>query len=248
VPGAEHRLPFEEEDRDRSRRVIGIIVAVLVHVLAFAAIAAVKPIQKVKQAWVEVTMAQAEPEPPPPPELKPEPPPPPPKRPKVVDYQQTVDQPTPDAPVDTPAADKPVRMVQGLSASSFATGTGTGFSVRAGTTLRTRADDDTMDLDEAAAAVAFSAVTRQPRVKSKPPLTVPDSVQALHLQGTIEVLVDIDDTGKVVDVRVVKDLHPEADRACVQAWKGASFAPALQGERPVGVRNAPYRCRVEILQ
>lgn len=241
-------LPFEDDERERANRFFGLLVAVLVHALAAAAIIAVKPIERVKQVWVEVAMVEPLPEePPPPPELEPEPPPPEPERPKVVDFEQTVEQATPDAPVESAPADQPVRRIQGLSASSFAEG-GSGFSVRAGTTLRTRATDETMDLDEAASSVAFSAVTRQPRVKSKPPLTVPDSVQSLRLEGLVQVLVDIDDEGRVVEVRLAQGLHPDADRACLDAWRGAAFAPAMQGDRPVGVRNAPYRCRIEILQ
>lgn len=243
-------LPFEDDEREGTNRFLGLLVAVLVHALAAAAIIAVKPIERVKQVWVEVAMVEPEPveeEPPPPPELKPEPPPPPPVRPEVVDFEQTVEQATPDAPVDSAPADQPVRRIQGLSAGSFAEG-GTGFSVRAGTTLRAKATDETMDLDEAASSVAFSAVTRQPKVRSKPPLTVPDSVQALRLEGLVQVLVDIDDQGLVAEVRLAQGLHPDADRACLDAWRGAVFAPAMQGDRPVGVRNAPYRCRIEILQ
>lgn len=243
-------LPFDDDEREGTNRVVGVLVAILIHALAAAAIVMVKPIEKVKQVWVEVAMMQAEPveeEPPPPPELEPEPPPPEPERPKVVDFEQTVAEATPDAPVETAPADKPIRRVQGLSASSFAPG-GTGFSARAGTTLRTAATDETMDLDEAAGSVAFSALTRQPRVRSKPPLQVPDSVKALKLEGVVQVLVDIDEDGKVIGVSVASGLHPDADRACVAAWQGASFAPATQGDRAVGVRNAPYRCRIEILQ
>lgn len=241
------RLPFEEDERDGGRRLFGLLVAVLVHLLAGAAIVAIKPIERVRQVWVEAVMVEPEPaaEPPPPPELKPEPPPPPKERPREVEYQQTVDAPSPDAPVETAPADKPVRTVQGLSATSFATGSGTGFSVRAGTTLRTRAGEETMDLDEARNSVAFTALTRQPKVKSKPALQVPASVQELRLKGPIEVLVDIDEQGRVRDVRLVKGLHPDADRACLEAWRQAVFSPAMQGDRAVAVRNAPFRCRIE---
>lgn len=242
-------LPFDDDD-ERASRAVGLIVAILVHALGGVAIAMVKPIEKVKQVWVEVAVLQAEPveeAPPPPPPLEPEPPPPDKERPEVVDFQDTTADATPDAPIDSAPADQPVRRIQGLSASSFATG-GTSFSVRAGTTLRTKAGDETMDLDEAANSVAFSAVTRQPRVRNKPPLQVPDSVQALELEGTVSVLVDVDAQGEVTGVSVAQGLHPDADRACVAAWRGASFAPAMQGDRPVAVRNAPYRCRIEIIQ
>lgn len=242
------RLPFDEDEREGGRRLVGILVAILVHVLAGAAVVAIRPIERVRQVWVEAVLSETEPPPPPPPpELPVEPPPPPKERRKVVEFEETVEDPTPDAPVESTPADKPVRVVQGLSATSFAAGSGVGFSVRAGTTVRARANDDLMDLDEAASSVAFSSVTRQPRVKSKPALSVPQSVQDQRLTGVIKVLVDIDDQGEVTEVRLVEGLHPEADRACLEAWRAASFSPAMQGETAVAVRNAPFRCRIEQL-
>ncbi len=252
MPQRSDRLPFLEDEQEKSRKAIALMVTLLVHALGGWAIYTIKPIERVRQVILEVTMAQAEPEPEPEPEedvqLEPEPEPEPePERPDVVDYDQTVEDPTPDAPPESAPADKPVRLVQGLSASSFAQG-GTGFSVRAGTTLRTKATDDTMDLDEAANSVAFSAVTRQPRVRSWPRVVVPDSVKALGLEGVVKLRLDIDDEGRVLDVRVEQGLHPDADRACIDAWRKARIAPARQGDRTVTVLNVPYRCRIEILQ
>ncbi len=243
----QQRLPFDEDEREGGRRLVGVLVAILVHLAAGAAVVAIKPIERVRQVWVEAVMSEPEPveAPPPPPELPVEPPPPPKERSKVVEYDQTVEDPTPEAPVEQAPAEQPVRTVQGLSATSFAAGSGVGFSVRAGTTVRTRATDELMDLDQASKSVAFSALTRQPRVRSKPPLRVPQSVQDLRLTGVIQVLVDIDDQGEVSEVRLVEGLHPEADRACLEAWRGASFTPAMQGETAVAVRNAPFRCRIE---
>ncbi len=245
------RLPFLEEEQDRGRKAVALVATILLHALAGWAIWAVKPIERVKAVILEVTMAEPlpEPEPEPEPELLEEAQPEPePERKKVVDFQDTVEEPTPDAPEETAPADKPLRVVQGLSASSFATGSGSSFAVRAGTTLRTRADDELMDIDEAGQAVAFSAVTRQPRVRSWPRVVVPDSVKQLGLEGTVTLRLDIDEQGQVLDVRVEQGLHPDADRECIKAWKKANIGPALQGDQPVTVLNVPYRCRIEILE
>ncbi|MCB9777403.1 MAG: TonB family protein [Alphaproteobacteria bacterium] len=247
----QQRLPFQEDEGDRRRKVLGFVVAVLVHALLGWLIYTIKPIEVVRKIVVEVTMADTPEELPPEPEPEPEPEKPPEVKkeiPKEVDFDQTTETPDTDAPQDTVEADKPIRRIQGLDANSFAEGSGSGFSVRAGTTLRTRASDETMDLEEAANSVAFTAVTSQPKVRSKPPLRVPDSVQALRLEGVVEVLVDIDENGDVTDVTVAKGLHPDADEACRKAWLGARFAPAVQEQTPVAVRNAPYRCRIEIIE
>lgn len=246
----QRQLPFLEDERDKGRKAAGFVVAVLVHALAAFLIYTVKPIERVRQVIVEVTMSDLQPEPEPEPELQPEPEPEPekPKPPEAVRFEETVDEATPDAPEETPPADKPVRRIQGLDASSFAEGSGTGFTVRAGTTLRTRASDETMDLEEAASSVAFSAVTRQPKVRSWPRVVVPDSVKALGLEGMVHLRLDLDKEGQVLAVRVEQGLHPDADRACIEAWSKASIAPAVQGDTPVGVLDVPYRCRIEILR
>jgi TonB family protein len=243
-------LPFEDNGwGTQARRGFGLVIALLLHAGAAWGIAQIRPIERVKELWLEMTVLEPEAAPPPPPPL-PEPEVKPDRSPKPltpVDFQKTVEEPPPEAqPVEENPVEQPVRRVQGLSASSFAPGSASGFSVRAGTSMRTGATDDLMSLDEA--IVPYSAATVQPKIRSKPPMVVPEAARLARIEGVIEVLVDLDEEGSVLSVRVLSGLGAAIDEACVQAWKQASFKPAMQGDRAVGVRNAPYRCRVEAVQ
>ncbi|MEL6341878.1 MAG: hypothetical protein AAFV53_02020, partial [Myxococcota bacterium] len=168
------------------------------------------PEEKPEAVWVEMAVVEKPPPPPPPepktepePKPKPKPKPRPKPKPKPVDFQDT----TPEPPTEPPPTDRPpernknLRRVQGLSAESFANDGASTLSARAGTTLQTAATDEVMTVDEAAnsTAVSFSAATTQPRLKSCPPLVVPDTVREANLEGTVKAAIDIDDTGKVID-------------------------------------------------
>ena len=84
---------------------------------------------------------------------------------------------------------------------------------------------------------------KQARLKKRPPLDIPDEVKEKGIEGTVKIVIDIDDTGRVFAARIKKSLHPAADEACLQSWKKALFQPAEQDGSPVGVRNFPRRCR-----
>ena len=92
-------------------------------------------------------------------------------------------------------------------------------------------------------AVSFSSVSKQARLKKRPPLSIPDEVKEQGIEGTVRIVIDIDETGRVAAARIKKSLHPAADKACVESWKKAIFQPAEQDNEPVGVRNFPRRCR-----
>jgi len=133
-----------------------------------------------------------------------------------------------------------VRKLQGLSANSFSGLDGAGFSVRAGTSLNTKATEETMTIEETK-LVSYATVTTRPRCK-KPPLVVPDAVVEAGIEGTVRVSMDLDSDGKVFQVRVVRSLSPEADAACVQAWTAAKCKPARQEGGTVGVTGMPHKC------
>jgi TonB family protein len=68
-------------------------------------------------------------------------------------------------------------------------------------------------------------------------------VKEKGIEGTVKIVIDIDETGKVVAARIKKSLDPDADQACIESWKKAVFQPAQQDGSPIGVRNFPRRCR-----
>lgn len=215
-----------------------------------------------KAEWMEMMVVEVQkeepiPEPPeepppePPPEPKKEKPKPKPKpKPKEIDFEDIPPEPVEAPPEEPPPpTKKKVQRVQGLSASSFANNGTTGLSVRAGTTLGTKATEKTIDIEEAkeSTAISYAAATKQPRLKKRPPLKIPQSVIDAGLEGTVQIVISIDDTGAVTTARITKSLGPDADNACLDSWKMAQFKPALQGDDTVAITNFPRRCRFKAM-
>ncbi|MDP6935116.1 MAG: energy transducer TonB, partial [Myxococcota bacterium] len=151
-------------------------------------------------------------------------------------------EPPPEAPPP-----KRLRRVHGLSASSFSTGSGTGLSVRAGTTLSVAASDDTLTLDEASESVAITEVTTVPRLKYKPALEVPDTVKEAEVEGVVHVRLVLDKDGRVSSVKVTQGIGHGADEACADAWRRARFKPATRNGESIGVTDYPQRCVIKAL-
>ena len=227
---------------------VGLLLSVGAHALLASSIDLEKREPPRRDTWSVVTVAPPPPPPPPPeppPPPPPEPPPEPPKpktKPKVVEAKDTTKAPTPTTPTEAqPQPNKPVRRTTGLSASSFAKGSGTGLSADAGTTMSGAPGGPKMTIDEAASSVAYSAVTSRPTCE-RPPLTVPDEVAKDGVEGQVRVVFDVAETGAVQRVRVTGRLHPAADAACVAAWSRARCKPGAQGGEAVMVTNMPYYC------
>lgn len=203
------------------------------------------PVKEKKETWVEMAVVQTPPPPPPPPP-PPEPPKPKPKL-KPVDFKDTVKEPPKTPPPESaPPEQRKVRRVQGLSSTSFAQGSGTGFDARAGTTLGVGAGKETLSIDEAARSVSYASATTQPKLVQKPenPPT-PEGVIARGEKLVVEVLLDLDETGRVIRVTLKPGTAPSglgAEDECIAAWKKARYAPARQGDTPVGVTGIPQRC------
>ena len=208
-----------------------------------------------KTEWMEMMVIETEKEEPPPPPPPPEPveekPPPKPKpKPKEIDFEDIPPEPVEELPPEPPPpTKKKVQRVQGLSASSFANNGNTGLTVRAGTTLSTKATSKTIDIEEAkdSTAISYAAATKQPRLKKRPPLKIPQTVIDAGIEGTVQIVIDIDDTGLVSDARINKGLTADANAACIESWKKAKFNPALQGEETVAITNFPRRCRFKAM-
>ncbi|MSP54529.1 MAG: energy transducer TonB [Myxococcales bacterium] len=206
-------------------------------VLALLFAANPEPARKAAQ-WVQVQVAKpAVPEPPKPPAPTPEPPKP---KPKPVAFKDL--QPTPPPEVaPTPA---PRRIVQGLTANSFAN-SGSGLSVRAGDTTQIAAEGRGLTLDEAKAPRAWAAVATRPKMTFQPVFMAPDEARKANAEGTVQVRLDIDETGGVTQVKVLSPpLGYGIEEACVAAWRKAKFKPAMQDGAAVSVTGMPQYCVV----
>ncbi len=224
-------------------------ISIGVHVLLALLLLANPATAKKASQWVEVALNEPKPPPPPPEEKPPEPEPPKPKPPpKVVKFEDTTPTPPPDpvAPPPEPAR-RVVRQVQGLTANSFAPGTSTGLSVRAGNSTGVAAGKDTMSLNEAAGpfeARPYTAVTKAPRLQWSPMMDVPDEARKAGVKGIVKVLLDLDAKGKVTRVQVTQGLGYGIDEACVAAYRKSQWKAAEQDGVAVAVVGVPESCAV----
>ena len=72
--------------------------------------------------------------------------------------------------------------------------------------------------------------------------------QKAGIQGEIDVLLDIDEKGKVVSVKIVKGLGFGTDDACVASWRKSQWKPAMQDTTAVPVTGVPNKCTVTAVQ
>jgi protein TonB len=233
--------------RERIVLVVALVLSVLGH-LAFAfAVSHIPEPDHGERSWVQMAVAVTEPPPPPdvdpPKPVEPEKPKP---KPKPVEFEEIPKEPP---PAETPPPEAPKRrVVQGLTANSFAQGANTGLTVRAGTTTRTKAGD-TMSVDEANGAVAFASVTAPPKIKpGSNVLVVPQDVIDLGIVGRVEVELVVGSDGSVSGVTVVSSLHEVADRACVAHAKTTRWSAGTRDGTPVVVRGVPFSCRFEKIE
>lgn len=238
--------PFGRPVGTGSSRVVAGGATVVFHLLLGLFLALNPDARRASEQWVEMVVQKTEPPKPPPPPPPPEPEPEKQKpKPKPIDFKDIPKTPPPEAPPpDAPTTPQPVRRVQGLSASSFAVGAGTGVSVRAGTGLDLAAGKETLSLDDAKAPRSYASVTRPPRARTRPNMEVPDELKKAGVEGEIKVLLAIGSDGKVKSVKVVKDIGYGSAEACAEAWRRATFVPGEQDGQPVEVTGYPEKCTI----
>jgi protein TonB len=249
--------PFRPAPRgQRVVRTVAIAVSVGVHVVLALLLARNPTLVKKAATWVEVQVRNTPPPvdaPPPPPE--PEKPRPKPRQapPKSVAFEQTVapeDAPPPQEALAPPDPKPQMQRVQGLSANSFAPGAGTALSVRAGNSTAVRADGKGLDLDAANGPFLTrpaSAVAVQPKVKWEPAaLDVPEAAREARVEGTVEIVLDVDAEGKVARVAVVRDLGYGTGEACADAWRRSTWKPGEHQGVPVAVTGIRKLCTIRI--
>ncbi len=142
-----------------------------------------------------------------------------------------------------------MRRIQGLSARSFAQGSGTGISVRAGTTTGVAASDDIMTITQADTfqGLPITAVTTQPRNCSRPPVSVPQEAIDNQVEGTLRMLLELDAHGRVTSVSFTNHLGYGTEGACREAALKIRCRPARQGDTAVAVTGMPHRCTIKAL-
>ena len=144
--------------------------------------------------------------------------------------------PPPPKASDTPAFDGLPDF--GVSLTGGVNGTGIALPVGGGGTARGERAIEKV-LRKAAAPVAAALPSDgcdEPAAKPKP-ISVPqpgytDDAQAAAVEGKVRVQLTVDETGKVVDVKLIAGLGHGLDEAALAAARRATFEPALHCGKP----------------
>lgn len=97
------------------------------------------------------------------------------------------------------------------------------------------------------AAVAWSEVTRPPRVLNEIKAIYPLSAKQAGVSGPVVLEVVIDRKGQVREAKVVSGPGYGLDESAKEALKQFEFAPALRGTEPVDVKiRYTYRFKLEV--
>jgi protein TonB len=124
----------------------------------------------------------------------------------------------------------------GVSLSGGVNGTGISLPVGAGGPARERTVERVVRKPAPVAAALPTDGCDEPPVKPKP-ISVPqpsytDDAQTAAVEGKVRVQLTVDESGKVVDVKLIQGLGHGLDEAALQAARRATFEPALRCGRP----------------
>lgn len=86
-------------------------------------------------------------------------------------------------------------------------------------------------------AVWFVAYDEPPTIITKIEPKYPSLARRAGIEGTVRVMVGVDEQGKVIEARVVGSI-PGLDEAAIDCVKQWVFTPAMQRDRPVRVKIA----------
>lgn len=145
-----------------------------------------------------------------------------------------------------PAAEPPPKAAQsqaldalpdfGVSLTGGVNGTGVALPVGGGRAAREPALEKVLRKAAPVAAALPSDGCDEPPAKPKPS-SIPqpaytEEAQAAAIEGKVRVQLTVDETGKVIDVKLIQGLGHGLDEAALQAARRATFEPALRCGRP----------------
>lgn len=225
-----------------SRGTVGAAIAasVAVHLGLFAVLGHEPAPASKSAAPVEFEVVERTP-PPPPPEPVAEPAPEPPQ-PKVARTEKPPP-PPPNAPPppETPPPSKPVPVKIGVSLGS--TTEGGSFAIGVGNSLAGKADDRAADPNavrpytapaaKAAPYVPSTRLASLPKKLGEPHVDYPEEARRAGVEGEVKLLLKIDETGKVIGVKVLKGPGHGLDAAAEKAAWSWRFRPGLADGQPV---------------
>jgi protein TonB len=84
---------------------------------------------------------------------------------------------------------------------------------------------------------SMSDLDQKPRPTHQPSPQYPPALRKRGIQGTVQIEFVVDTRGVVSKPSVVKSVHPELDRAALDAVKQWKFQPAMRGGQPVPIKT-----------
>jgi protein TonB len=235
------------------------MVSLLLHTLLGAGLVALaaRPAKKSQKITFQVVKEQPKQrvefdEPPPPP-----PPPPPKPRPKLtkpIDLtkpQPKVEQPQSAAAAPQREGPPPPPVNFGVNAALISEAGS--FAVQSGNTamadpeLAKKAKKDGQGGQGGPfVPVPVARVTKMPELLADHKVAYPEEARKAGIEGRVVLLLDIDESGRVVKAKVVKGAGHGMDEAALEAAYKFRFKPALAGADPVPVRiNYTYTFLLE---
>jgi len=141
----------------------------------------------------------------------------------------------PPKAADTPAAFDGLPDF-GVSLTGGVNGTGIALPVGGGGPARERAVEKVVRKAAPVAAALPSDGCDEPPAKPKP-ISIPqpgytDDAQAAAVEGKVRVQLTVDETGKVIDVKLIAGLGHGLDEAALAAARRATFEPAQHCGKP----------------
>jgi protein TonB len=82
----------------------------------------------------------------------------------------------------------------------------------------------------------LAVATTLPKMVKKVVPEYPEKARELGIEGRVMLELTVDGEGKVIDVRIVKGLHPVLDAAAVEAAKKMRFQPGTVNGTPVTLK------------
>jgi protein TonB len=124
----------------------------------------------------------------------------------------------------------------GVSLTGEVNGTGVALPLGGGSPPREQAVEKGVRKAAPVAAALPSDGCDEPPAKPKP-ISVPqpaytDDAQTAAVEGKVRVQLTVDESGKVIDVKLIQGLGHGLDEAALQAARRATFEPALRCGRP----------------
>jgi protein TonB len=221
-------------------RILFIGSGLLLHGVFAVAIGEIEIRESFAATAIEMTETKAKPkETPPPPRAEIEPEPKQERAPRARAAAPTPAEPPPPEAQANPTVDAVPDF--GLSLSGGVEGSGLALPAGRGLGPAGQKPAATKSAAKTLAAAAPAPVADEcteppakPKVRSiAQPAYTDEAARAAGIQGKVRIEITVDETGRVVDVKLVQGLSPDLDAAALAAGRAAQFEPAVRCGKPV---------------